>query len=89
VEDLVLTDDRALQSGGDPDQMPYRLLTRFNLEASVHVWHGAEPVQLHAMAGAEQDPVRVTANPRLHRLREPLALICAHSVGMNGHHPGF
>jgi len=44
VEDLILADDRTVQSRGNPDQMPHRVFAHFHLEARVQVWHGAEPV---------------------------------------------
>jgi hypothetical protein len=44
VKDLVLSNDRAFQTGGDSDQMPNSLLARLNLEWGVQVRPHAEPV---------------------------------------------
>jgi hypothetical protein len=62
------------------------LLTRFNLEVSPQIWHDAEPVELHPVAGAEQYHA-MTGNPPLHRPGDSVAPVCGHRLGMDGHYP--
>jgi hypothetical protein len=86
VQDLVFTDDGALQPCRDPHQMPHGLLTRFNLEVSLEIWHVSEPVKLHPMTRAEQNHA-MTGNPPVDRPRNPFAPVSGHSVRINGHDP--
>src|ERR1700687_2412609 len=87
VQDLVLADDRALQAGGDPNQVAGRAGPRLNLQTRVELWGCPESVELHPMAGVEQNPIRMGGDPLPNRAREVVTVVGVGSVGLDNHHP--
>ena len=89
VEDFVLADYRALQACCHPNQMAHRAVAGFEVKPLVEVGDGAESVKLDAMAGAQQDPVRVARDSVFQRTRKPVAFARAGGTGLHGHDPGL